>query len=77
MEEEIALSLLESMGLLEKLTGKRSKIKYSEWRPSDQKVYISDISKAEEKLGWSPKVAPKDGVKKLVSWVLENAQLFK
>jgi len=71
------LSLIELIGLLEKLTGKRSKIRYSDWRPSDQKVYISDISKAGEKLGWSPKVAPKDGVKKLVSWVLENAQLFK
>ena len=71
------LSLLELLNMLEKLTGKRSKTKFSEWRPSDQKVYISNISKAKEKLGWNPKVSPKKGVKKLVNWVLENKNLFK
>ena len=49
MEEEI--SVLESIELLEELAGKRSKIKCSDRRPSDQRVYISDISKAEWRLG--------------------------
>jgi len=71
------LSLIELMGLLEKLTGKRSKIRYSDWRPSDQKVYVSDISKAEEKLKWSPKISPLDGLQKLVNWVSENRSLFR
>jgi len=44
------LSLLESLNLLEEITGKRAPIKFSDWRPSDQKVYISDISKAKEEL---------------------------
>jgi len=63
------LSLLELIDLLEKLTGKRSKIKYSEWRPSDQKVYISDIRKAQTKLNWKPTVTPREGVKRLTDWV--------
>jgi len=71
------LSLIELIGLLEKLTGKRSKIRYSEWRPSDQKVYVSDISKAEEKLKWSPKISLTDGLQKLVKWVSENRSLFR
>lgn len=71
------LSLIELIDLLRKLTGKRSKIKYSDWRPSDQKVYVSDISKAEEKLKWSPKVSPLDGVQKLVNWVTQNRLLFR
>lgn len=74
---ENTLSLLELLDILERLTGKRSKINFSNWRPSDQKVYISNILKAKEKLGWFPKVAPKDGVKKLVDWVSENEQLFR
>lgn len=48
--------------ILEDLTGKSSKLTFSDWRPSDQKVYISDISKAEEVLGWEPKVSPREGV---------------
>ena len=74
---ENTLSLLELLDILEQLTGKRSKINFSDWRPSDQKVYISNTSKAKEKLGWSPKVNPKEGVKKLVNWVSENKQLFR
>lgn len=70
------LSLLELLDILEQLTGKRSKINFSNWRPSDQKVYISNITKAKEKLGWIPKIDPQEGVKRLVNWVLENKQLF-
>jgi len=70
------LSLLELLDLLEKLTGKRSKILYKDWRPSDQKVYISSILKAQKELGWGPEVGPQDGVNKLVAWVKENKQLF-
>lgn len=74
---ENTLSLLELLDLLEELTGKRSKISFSNWRPSDQKVYISNILKAKRKLGWSPKVSPKEGVKKLIEWASENKHLFK
>ncbi|MCP8308034.1 MAG: GDP-mannose 4,6-dehydratase [archaeon] len=70
------LSLLELLELLEKLIGKRPKVNYSNWRPADQKVYISDISKAEKLLRWKPKVRPEDGVKRLVNWVSKNITLF-
>lgn len=74
---ENILSLLELLDLLEQLTGKRAKMNFSKWRPSDQKVYISNITEAKEKLGWTPKTNPKEGVKRLVNWVLENKQLFR
>lgn len=70
------LSLLELLDFLEKETGKRSDLKYSDWRPGDQKVYISDISKAEKKLCWKPKVVPEKGIKNLVNWIKENEDLF-
>jgi len=62
------ISLLELLDLLEKLTGKRSKITFSSWRPSDQKVYISNIDKAKRVLNWEPKVGVEEGVGKLVEW---------
>ncbi|WP_309493766.1 GDP-mannose 4,6-dehydratase [Candidatus Hecatella orcuttiae] len=44
---------------------------------ADQKVYVSNISKAKAKLGWKPKVGPKEGVTRLIKWVDENKLLFK
>ena len=62
--------------LISKYLGKKIRVKYSDWRPGDQKVYISDIRKTKKLLGWTPKVGVKEGLEKLVSWVQENKELF-
>lgn len=63
--------------MLEKLFHKKLNPKWGDWRPGDQKVYISDISKIKRELGWEPKVKVEDGIKKLFDWVESNAELFK
>lgn len=69
-------SLLELLNLLEELLEKRIPVSFKPWRPSDQKVYISDISKVTKKLGWKPKVSPVEGVEDLVRWVIDNKRIF-
>jgi len=49
---------------------------FADWRPADQKVYYSDISKAKKVLGWEPKVSRDDGVKKLETWTEKNINKF-
>jgi CDP-paratose 2-epimerase len=71
------ISLLELLDLLENLTDKRCDIKFSDWRLSDQKVYISNIEKAREKLGWKPEINQEDGVKRLVEWITVNEKIFR
>ena len=63
--------------ILEGLFGRKIKVKFSNWRPGDQKVYVSDIRLVEKELGWAPSVSVEDGVRKLYYWVLENRELFK
>lgn len=46
--------------------------KFGKWRPSDQKVYYADISKAKKVLGWEPKVSAEEGIKKLTDWTQKN-----
>jgi len=65
---ENTMSLVELLVLLERMTGKAPKIKHSEWRVADQKVYVSNINKVSKALGWSPTVAPEQGLQKLVEW---------
>jgi len=70
-------SLLEFIEMIENYTGIRMKYKFDEWRPSDQKVYISDITKVTKALKWQPKISPVKGVELLTEWVKENKELFK
>jgi len=70
------ISLLEFLDDLEALTGKSPKINFADWRPSDQKVYISDTSKLEKALNWKIKTKVLDGIKKSAEWVKDNKAYF-
>lgn len=72
----LTLSLLELLNYLEKLTGNKITYSFSDWRPGDQPVYVSDISKTQKEIGWTPKTTVENGVKKLHQWILSNKDLF-
>jgi CDP-paratose 2-epimerase len=42
---------------------------FGPWRLGDQKVYVSDTSKASEVLGWRPRIDICDGLERLVAWL--------
>jgi len=67
-----SVSILELLDILHEISGKRSPLTFADWRHSDQKIYVSDIRKAENLLGWVPKVSPIEGVRKLVDFVNGN-----
>jgi CDP-paratose 2-epimerase len=67
-----SLSLLTLIGYLKKEVNPMLEIRYADWRPGDQPVYVSDITKAREHLGWTPKTFWRDGVEQLVHWVVRN-----
>jgi CDP-paratose 2-epimerase len=61
-------SLVEFLDLLEDKTGKRTDISFDEWREGDQKVYVSDISRARDELDWEPRVDFEEGIDRFVNW---------
>jgi CDP-paratose 2-epimerase len=69
-------SLGELLDALEQATGKRSPITHRTWRPSDQKVYITDLSHIRQMIGWEPRVSFHDGLRRLAEWVSTNRELF-
>jgi len=74
---ENTTSLLEYIAMLEDATDIPMKYRFSGWRPSDQKVYISDIARVSKALGWKPAVNPRRGMEFLLEWVRENIGIFK
>ena len=74
---ENTISLLELLELLEVITGRRAKVAFDDWRSSDQKVYISDISKVQKELTWAPMIGATSGVKELVNWYQANENIFR
>lgn len=67
-----SLSLLELFEILESKL--EIKLKYTKLPPreSDQKVFIADISKAQQEFGWSPQVDKETGIHKMIEWVGAN-----
>ena len=62
--------------LLEKLLGRSLEVKWGDWRPGDQKVYVSDIRKVKRELDWEPKVGVEVGLRKLYDWVTANKDIL-
>lgn len=51
---------------LERLLGTLPDVEYAEFRPGDQKIYVSDIRKAQQHLGWMPKIGVVEGLRRMV-----------
>jgi CDP-paratose 2-epimerase len=62
--------------LLERLMGRTVSVTYSDWRPGDQRVYVSDVRKAKRDLAWQPRIGVEDGIARLYEWVVANQHLF-
>ena len=71
------LSVWKEFGpILEQLTGDEIPVSWGDWRPGDQKVYVSDIQKAKTLMGWQPRVGVQEGITRLYNWVKTNSTLF-
>lgn len=67
---------VEFQDYLTELLGYELKVARSDWRPGDQRIYVSDISKVQQVLDWAPKTNVPDGISKLFGWAKENQHLF-
>lgn len=64
-----SLSLLELFTLLEEFCGVKLSFDRLPTRESDQRLFVADIAKAMDTVGWAPKVSARNGVKRMVEWV--------
>lgn len=67
-----AVSLLELLDLLAATHGVRPDVRFSAWRPGDQRYYVSDTRRMREATGWRPRVSVQEGVALLYEWLAGN-----
>jgi CDP-paratose 2-epimerase len=61
---------------LSELLGRTIQVSHGDWRPGDQPIYISDVSKAHEDFNWQPTTGVDEGLRRLFNWVSDNKHLF-
>jgi nucleoside-diphosphate-sugar epimerase len=69
--ERITLNRL--IAILEEIMGVRATVDYQPARPGDVRDSLADISLAEQLLGYQPKVAVEEGLRRTVAWFETNA----
>ncbi|MFN8223063.1 MAG: NAD-dependent epimerase/dehydratase family protein [Gaiellales bacterium] len=72
---ERTLTLLELIAMLEERTGRPLEVAFEDWRPGDQRVYISDVRRAKQVFGWEPTTDVGEGVDRLVAWIAAQPYL--
>ncbi len=73
---ENTLSLLELLDMLRQKTAVEPNLSWSDWRPGDQPIFICELDKAKQHLGWQPQINVDQGVSKLIDWVKQHRELF-
>lgn len=66
------ISLLELLGWIERITGRRPEVAFDAWRVGDQKYYVSDVSRFANATGWRPRVGVEEGLEALHEWLLQR-----
>lgn len=61
--------------MIGEISGRKPEVHFDDWRPSDQKYYVSDYGKFSRVTGWKPKNGTVEGVTKLYEWLLENGDI--
>ena len=66
------ISLMELLDLIADVTGERPVFALEPWRPADQRYYVSSTARFERLTGWRPRVGVRQGVERLLSWLMAS-----
>ncbi len=66
---ENSLSLLELLGILEKILGIKLRYIQLEPRSSDQKVFVADLTKINRMTSWLPLITAESGIQFMLNWL--------
>ncbi len=75
---DCSLSLLELTELCQRFTGNSIPIdQVPETRAGDIAIYLTDNTKVQETLGWSPKIGSEEIIREIAAWITDNKELLR
>ena len=66
------VSLRNLIALIGEMTGREPEVRSEDWRPGDQRYYVSDTRKFQDATGWRPRTDVSQGVGHLLAWLCES-----
>jgi len=70
-----SISLIECINMISEILDIKVEYNFSDPRPGDQKIFVSDISKISKALNWEPTYSVKKGVGNLIKWTKTELDL--
>jgi CDP-paratose 2-epimerase len=70
-------SLLELIDLIGELCGEKPDVTFDDWRPGDQRYYVSDTRLFEKATGWKAQTDVRAGVARLHEWLKTNSPVLQ
>jgi CDP-paratose 2-epimerase len=67
-----AVSLRQMLAQIEALLGRPVEVGFADWRPGDQRYYVSDTRRITRALGLAPSRDWRDGLSRLADWVRQS-----
>jgi len=64
-----AVTLLQILAEIADVMGRPADLRFSEWRPGDQRYFVADTRRATAELGLAPPVPWQDGLRRLSRWI--------
>jgi CDP-paratose 2-epimerase len=72
-----AISLLDLIAAIERLTGRRIGYEHAPARAADQPVYVTDFQKFTRHTGWRPELSLSDVLSDLLAWRRQHPEFFQ
>ncbi len=66
------VSLLSLLSLIGETYGDTPFVRFEDWRPGDQRYYVSDTRKFRDATGWDAATNVADGIERLAGWLRET-----
>ncbi|MBS1249359.1 MAG: UDP-N-acetylglucosamine 4-epimerase [Chloroflexi bacterium] len=71
------ITINELIKILERHTGQKAKVKHYPMHPADARANQASVDKAQNLLGWEPRISLEEGIGRMVAWYDENREWVK
>ena len=67
-----AVTLLQVLAEIGDISGRPAELRFSDWRPGDQRYFVADTRRAAAALGLGAAVPWRDGLRRLAGWIAQE-----